>query len=386
MPARSRSLLRRTPSARSSDEGLRGPQITGVETSVYKIPTDAPESDGTLQWDSTTLVLAEISAGGKTGLGYSYCSAAAAEIIGGKLAECLEGKSAFSIPRLWQEMVGAVRNVGWRGVAANAVSAVDIALWDLKAKLLESPLCELLGRAQDRVEVYGSGGFTSYDNSRLATQLGDWAKQQGCRAVKMKIGRDPDQDIARIKLAHSGIGKAQLFVDANGAYSRKQALHFAEAFADLGIGWFEEPVSSDDLEGLRLLRDRAPPVMDIAAGEYGYEHFYFRRMLEAGAVDVLQIDATRCCGYSGFLTAAAIANGFSTPVSSHCAPAIHLPVAAACTHLRHMEWFHDHVRIEHMLFEGAPEIRDGFISPDLQRVGHGLELKRADAERFRGAK
>jgi L-alanine-DL-glutamate epimerase-like enolase superfamily enzyme len=174
-----------------------------------------------------------------------------------------------------------------------------------------------------------------------------------------------------------------LFVDANGAYSRKQALQFAECFAEFGIGWFEEPVSSDDLEGLRLMRDRAPPVMDIAAGEYGYEHFYFRRMLEAGAVDVLQIDATRTCGYTGFLMAAAVARAFNTPISSHCAPAIHLPIAAACAHLRHMEWFHDHVRIEQMLFDGAPELRDGFIAPDLQRAGHGLEFKRADAERYR---
>ena len=199
----------------------------------------------------------------------------------------------------------------------------------------------------------------------------------------MKIGRKPEEDVARVQVAHSAIGNAQLFVDANGAYSRKQALQFAEAFADLGIAWFEEPVSSDDLEGLRLLRDRAPPEMDIAAGEYGYEHFYFRRMLEAGAVDVLQIDATRCCGYTGFLAAAAIANAFSIPISSHCAPAIHLPVAAACAHLRHMEWFHDHVGIEHMLFDGAPEICDGSVAPNLQKSGHGLDFKRADAEQFR---
>jgi L-alanine-DL-glutamate epimerase-like enolase superfamily enzyme len=388
MPARSRSLLRRTPYAKSSDEALRGagPQIAEIATSAYRIPTDAPESDGTLQWDGTTMVLAEVSAGGKTGLGYSYCSAAAVEIIHATLAERLKGADAFSIPRLWEVMVGAVRNVGWRGVAANAISAVDIALWDLKAKLLEVSLSELFGRAQERVEVYGSGGFTSYDNSRLAEQLGRWANEQGCRAVKMKVGRKPEEDFARVQVAHSAIGNAQLFVDANGAYSRKQALKFAEAFADLGVRWFEEPVSSDDLEGLRLLRDRAPPVMDIAAGEYGYEHFYFRRMLQAGAVDVLQIDATRCCGYTGFLAAAAIANGFSIPISSHCAPAIHLAVAAACAQLRHMEWFHDHVRIEHMLFDGAPDLRDGYVAPNVQTAGHGLQFKRIDAEKFRVAK
>jgi len=383
MPARSRSLLRRTPSAKSSDPGLKGPKIGRVQASAYRIPTDAPESDGTLAWDSTTLVLAEISAGGKTGIGYSYASDAAARIITGKLAKHLEGMDAFSIPAAWETMVGAVRNLGWRGVCANAISATDIALWDLKAKLLDLPVSELIGRAKARVEVYGSGGFTSYDNGRLAEQLGSWTHEDGCRAVKMKIGREPDKDLERIEAAYVAIGKARLFVDANGGYSRKQALEFARAFAEFGIGWFEEPVSSDDLEGLRLLRDHAPPVMDIAAGEYGYDQFYFRRMLETGAVDVLQIDATRACGYSGFLIAAATARSFSIPISSHCAPAIHLPVAASCAHLKHMEWFHDHVRIEHMLFDGAPVIRDGFVIPDLQRSGHGLKLRRAAAEKYR---
>ncbi len=383
MPEKSRSLLRRTQSAKSSERALRGPKISRVEVSAFKIPTDAPESDGTLQWDSTTLVVAEISAGGKTGLGYSYCSEAAAAIVTENLGKHLEGADAFAIPSLWEAMVGAVRNIGWRGVAANAIAAADIALWDLKAKLLDIALSEVLGRAQDRVEVYGSGGFTSYSDGRLAEQLGHWAKDQGCRSVKMKIGRQPADDLSRVRVAHAAIGGARLFVDANGAYSRKQALEFAQDFAEFGIGWFEEPVSSDDLDGLHLIRNRAPAVMDIAAGEYGYEHFYFRRLLEAGAVDVLQIDATRCCGYTGFLMAAALARAFSVPISSHCAPAVHLPVAAACSHLRHMEWFHDHVRIEHLLFDGAPEIHNGSVVPDRQRPGHGLEFRRADAERYR---
>ena len=383
MPVRSRSLLRRIPSAKSSECPLRGPRIDHIRASAFRIPTDAPESDGTLQWDSTSLVLAEISAGGRTGLGYSYCSESAVELISGTLVSHLEGGDAFAIPRLWEAMIGAVRNIGWRGVASNAIAACDIALWDLKARLLGIPAAELTGSAQDNVEVYGSGGFTSYDNGRLTEQLAHWAKDLGCRAVKMKIGRHPECDLARVRAAHAAIGDALLFVDANGAYTRKQALHFAKDFEEFGIAWFEEPVSSDDLEGLRLIRDRAPPVMDVAAGEYGYEHFYFRRMLAAGAVDVLQIDATRCCGYTGFLLAAALAKAFNIPISSHCAPAIHLPVAAACAHLRNMEWFHDHDRIEHLLFDGAPRIRDGFVAPDRTSPGHGLEYRRKDAEMYR---
>jgi L-alanine-DL-glutamate epimerase-like enolase superfamily enzyme len=232
------------------------------------------------------------------------------------------------------------------------------------------------------VPIYGSGGFTSYSRERLSDQLSRWVEADGCRWVKMKIGSEPAHDPVRVKAARAAIGTAGLFVDANGAYARKEALDFAERFAEFGVSWFEEPVSSDDLDGLRLIRDRAPAHMEIAAGEYGYEPFYFRRMLEAGAVDVIQADATRCCGITGFLRAAALADAHTVPLSAHTAPALHLHVCCAAPRLRHLEWFHDHVRIEHMLFDGAPLPKQGMIRPDLSRPWHGLEFKRQDAERF----
>jgi len=361
---------------------LSTPPIENVTARVFRIPTDAPEADGTIAWDHTTMVLVEISAGGERGLGYTYAAAATVEIIQGVLADHLRGKSAMDIPALWSAMVGAVRNLGWRGVCANAISAIDTALWDLKAKLLGVPLFSLLGAARDSVPVYGSGGFTSYTDTRLQQQLAGWVEDDGCRWVKMKIGSAPAHDLLRVETATRAIGSATLFVDANGAYARKQALQFAEAFADFGVSWFEEPVSSDDLEGLRLMRDRAPGGMEIAAGEYGYDYFYFRRMAEAGAVDVLQADATRCGGITGFLQAAAIAEAFSLPISAHCAPALHLHVCCAVPGLRHQEWFYDHVRIEQAVFDGAPQARDGVIRPDPGRPGLGLEFKRADAERL----
>ena len=356
------------------------PAIEDIAVRVLTIPTDAPEADGTLSWNSTTMVLAEITAGGYHGLGYTYSAAAAADIVKDKLASVLRGRDAMDIPGLWLVMAGAVRNIGWRGVAANAISAVDIALWDLKAKLLDLPLYKLLGAVFTEVPIYGSGGFTSYSNARLQEQLSAWVYDDGCRWVKMKIGSEPDRDLQRVEAARRAIGSATLFVDANGAYSRKQALAFAEKFA--GIGWFEEPVSSDDLDGLRLLRNRVPAGMEIAAGEYGYDPFYFRRMLETGAVDVLQADATRCCGITGFLKAAEIAGAFSVPLSAHTAPAAHLHVCCAVPHLRHLEWFHDHVRIEQGIFDGAPRPRDGLIAPDPERPGLGLDFKPADAKRL----
>jgi L-alanine-DL-glutamate epimerase-like enolase superfamily enzyme len=243
-----------------------------------------------------------------------------------------------------------------------------------------------LGRFREGAPIYGSGGFTSYSDDELREQLSGWVERDACRSVKMKVGTDPERDPHRIRQAKLAIGDRMLFVDANGAYGRKQALALADVFAQEGdVRWFEEPVSADDLPGLALIRERAPAVMDIAAGEYGYDIDYFYRMLGADAVDVQQVDATRCGGYTGFLHAAALCEAYHTDLSAHCAPSLHLPVACAAPRLRNIEWFHDHVRIEHMLFDGAPTPKNGEIRPDLTRPGIGLTFKFQDAERYRVA-
>jgi L-alanine-DL-glutamate epimerase-like enolase superfamily enzyme len=357
--------------------------IEAVEVTAYAIPTDAPESDGTLAWDSTTLVVAQLKGGGRRGLGYTYADTATARLIADKLAPLLQGRDALATGARWSEMVGAIRNLGRPGIASMAIAALDVALWDLKAKVLEEPLARLLGACRDAIPAYGSGGFTSYTVERLREQLGGWA-DAGLRFVKMKVGRDAPADRARVRAARQTIGEGtQLFVDANGAYTRKQALAQAEAFAAEGVAWFEEPVSSDDLDGLGLLRDRAPAGMAISAGEYGYDLPYFERMLRAGAVDVLQADATRCAGVTGFMQAATLCEAFGLPLSSHCAPALHAPLCCAARAAVHAEYFHDHVRIEHMLFDGAPALRGALLAPDWTRPGLGLELRTRDAERFR---
>jgi L-alanine-DL-glutamate epimerase-like enolase superfamily enzyme len=367
---------------RAADRDGRGPAIEAVDVATYAIPTDALESDGTFVWDRTTLVVVEISAGGVRGLGYTYAAAATAAIVRETLAKLVLGADVFAIPAMNARMLEAIRNLGRPGIIATAISAVDSALWDAKARLLQLPLAALLGMARSGVPVYGSGGFTSYTTGRLQEQLGGWAAE-GMQLVKMKVGRDAGADPARVHAARAAIGdRAQLFVDANGAYTRKQALALALRFADDDVRWFEEPVSSDDLDGLRLIRDRAPAGMDIAAGEYGFDPFYFRRMLDAGAVDVLQADATRCGGVSGFLAAHALCDARGLPLSAHCAPALHVHLGCALPRVCHIEYFHDHQRIERMLFDGVTVPRHGLLAPDLGRPGFGLDLKRADAQRF----
>lgn len=358
-------------------------KIERVTARVFRLPTEGgPESDGTAEWDSTTMVLVELRAAGGAGIGYSYIDAAAASVVSSLLAPVLLGLDPMAIPAARTAMLRAVRNHGRPGLVACAISAVDVALWDLKAKSLQVALGTLLGPARDIVPVYASGGFTSSDLDELSAELSGYVKA-GHQRVKIKIGREPSADRERVRAARDAIGPATaLMVDANGAYQRKQALAMAEVFAELGVVYFEEPVSSDDLEGLRLLRDRAPAGMSIAAGEYGYDGWYFQRMLDAGAVDILQADATRALGVTGFLQADSLCGARSLPLSSHCAPSIHAHAGAAASQLLHLEHFRDHVRMEARLFEGTLPVVGGGIRFDSRRPGLGLAIREDEARRL----
>lgn len=357
-------------------------KITKSQVEVFTIPTDAPEADGTFSWDKTTLVLVRLWSGSKSALGYTYADEGTGKVIESLLHKEVNGKDAWKHGELLQHLWRAVRNLGGTGICAMAISAIDNALWDLRASLLGIPLVQLLGMVRDGIPVYGSGGFTSYSDEQLRKQLGGWA-HEGFSMVKMKVGSHPEQDPHRVEVARRAIGDdIKLFVDANGAYEVKQALELARTFRDLGVEWFEEPVSSDNLLGLHQIRSGAPAGMNIAAGEYGYTAWYFDRMLSAGAVDVLQADATRCGGISGFLDAGSLCWAKNFPLSSHCGPSMHLHVCCAVPRAIHMEFFHDHARIERMLFDGFCEPVRGVMFPDLSRPGSGLDLKTADAKKF----
>jgi L-alanine-DL-glutamate epimerase-like enolase superfamily enzyme len=357
--------------------------ITRLGAQAYVIPTDAVESDGTFEWSSTTMVVADVEAMGVCGVGYSYTARAAVDVIDDTLAAAVHGCDAMDIPAAWSAMQRAVRNQGRPGICASAIAAVDAALWDLKGKLLDVPLTTLLGAARQAIPVYGSGGFTSYSIPQLQQQLAGWV-DAGIARVKMKVGRDAQRDVERVHAARVAIGdEAELFVDANGAWTPASALAMVDRFSADRIGWLEEPVSSDDLEGLARVRAGVAHGVEVAAGEYGYDIFYFRRMLEAAAVDVLQADATRCGGISGFLQVGALCEAFAMPLSAHTAPSLHAAPCCALPRVRHVEYFHDHVRIEQMLFDGAAVARDGHLTPDRSRPGLGLDFKRADAAPYR---
>jgi L-alanine-DL-glutamate epimerase-like enolase superfamily enzyme len=349
-------------------------KIEQLEVSTHELPTDGHESDGTLEWDSTTIVIVQAHAGGAVGLGYTYTDAAAAQLIEGKLQDAVRGADALDVRAAWRTMSRALRNVGRPGLGFMALSAVDLGLWDLKARLLDQPLVAVLDTAHEAVPVYGSGGFCSYPDERLAEQLAGWV-EQGIPRVKMKVGREPERDRERVAAARAAIGDdVDLYVDANGALSRQDALGWAHVYAEeFGVTWFEEPVTSDDLDGLRFLRDQSPPGLEIAAGEYGDLLPYFERM--APCVDCLQADVTRCGGITGLLEVAAVAHAHGLDVSAHCAPAISAHAFCAVPRPRHLEYFHDHVRVEHELFVGPLEPEAGELRPDRSRPGNGLSLR-----------
>jgi L-alanine-DL-glutamate epimerase-like enolase superfamily enzyme len=352
--------------------------VERLETCCFTIPTDQAESDGTLEWASTTILVVEAVGGGRRGLGWTYAPEAAESVVNELLAPRVVGQSLDDLGRLWLELGAAIRNAGRPGIAFCALSSVDLALWDLRARLLDVPLVTLLPAAHDRVPVYGSGGFCSYTDERLAEQLGGWV-EQGCAGVKMKLGREPERDPHRLSVARDAIGDAELMVDANGAFGVKEAIRWANRYVEeWDVRWFEEPVSSADVDGLRRVRDHS--LLEVAAGEYAYVLADFRNLLES--VDCLQADVTRCGGISGLLRVNGLASANGLDVSGHCAPQLSAHALCGVDRLRHLEYFHDHVRIESMLFDGVLPPVDGALVPDRSRAGNGLELKRADAQRW----
>ncbi|GAA2092959.1 enolase C-terminal domain-like protein [Microlunatus panaciterrae] len=366
---------------------MSGPdRIRQVEVSAYTVPTDAPEADGTFSWSETTMVLVQVHSDDLVGTGWTYGAGATAALVRETLAPLVVGRSALEVVGAWSAMVARLRNIGRPGIGSMALSAVDCALWDLKARALGVPLHRLLGAARSAVPLYGSGGFTSYDDDQLACQLRRWTEGEGMSRVKIKIGEswggNESRDLDRVRQARQLIGDdVELYVDANGGYNVGQAVRVASTLDALDVGWFEEPVSSDDLDGLRSVRGRTRA--DVAAGEYGYDLVYFQRLCSAGALDCVQVDVSRCGGITELLRIAAVAAAYNLDISGHCAPYLHAPVLAAVPNLRHLEWFHDHVRIERQFFAGATAPDHGSLALSDDVVGNGLTWLPEVAESFR---
>ncbi|CCH79332.1 putative mandalate racemase [Nostocoides japonicum T1-X7] len=363
-----------------------GPRVEHAEATAYTIPTEGPEADGTMSWDATTIVVVTVRSAGLVGTGWTYGSPALAALIDGALLPVLRDREVLAGSATWEAMARALRNIGRPGAASMALSAVDNALWDLRARLLGQPIHRVLGGEDGRVRVYGSGGFTTEDEDRLAAELAAW-EAAGLSAVKIKIaeswGTNVPRDLRRVRQVRESVGPdVEVMVDANGGYTVKQALRVGRRLEELAVTWFEEPVSSDDLPGLRLLREHLD--LDVAAGEYCDGVDYAARMCAARAVDCLQVDVTRCGGITELLRIAAVAAAHHLEISGHCAPYEHVGVLAALPNARHLEFFRDHARIEQLLFTGWSPVAGGTLGAG-DSPGHGLTFDPVAAEPYRVA-
>lgn len=360
-----------------------GAAVEQVQTTAYTIPTATDEeSDGTFTWDSTSVVVIEVAADGHRGLGYTYADPSVAQVIESKLADIVCGSDAMAPQQLWAQMQVQIRQLGHAGIAAMAVSAVDVALWDLKARLLGVSLADLLPRYRDSVPIYGSGGFCNLSADQLREQVQGWMDDDIPR-VKIKVGRDPEADPDRVQLVRDVVGSGvEVMVDANGAYQPHEAIDHARRFRELGVTYLEEPVTSQDVAGMAEVRRHAPPGLAIAAGEYGWSLPMLEQLLSARAVDILQADVTRCGGITNFPRIDGMCRARSMPFSAHCAPAISAHACCAMETVLHIEYFFDHYRIERILFDGTLSPEGGMLTPDRSRPGLGLELCRDRAARY----
>jgi L-alanine-DL-glutamate epimerase-like enolase superfamily enzyme len=298
--------------------------------------------------------------------------------------ELLIGKDPFNIEQLWNDMFWAVRGYGRKGVAFYSISAVDIALWDLKAKALGLPLYKLLGPYAESVPIYGSGGWTNYTESELVAEM-TGIVDRGIKRVKMKVGKDfggsEREDIQRLAAVRKAVGDdVAVYVDANNGYYPKQAIYMAKEFEQFQVGWFEEPTLADDIPGLAEIR-RAINI-PVASGEQEYTKYGFRELIAGGAVDIAQPDVGKIGGVTEWMKAAHLAHAFNLPVAPHAVQLVHLHVCCATPNLKVVEYLVGAELVDKVWYTEFPEPKDGMWSPYPDRPGLGLELDPYSVEKY----
>lgn len=348
--------------------------IDKLEVKYFEIPTETPERDGTLEWLSTGLVTLELYSGSHKGLGYTYADRATASFLVEHALPYLKGKDESQHFLMLDVLKRKYRNLGNAGVTSMALSAVDIALWDLRASVLNISIQNLLGIRRECTPFYGSGFFLDDNSQDLMRQLEKF-QNMGIDSFKMKIGDGFNSDISRMKDMRMRIGdEASLFVDANGYYGHKEALELSREMEKFNVSWFEEPISSDDINGLQFLKDRFPFKVNLVAGEYCYQITDVLRLIESKAVDIIQVDATRCEGVTGAMRASQLAHAYNLPVSTHCAPLLHGNIGLSLENLYISEHFYDHTRIEEKYFTHKGSYIDGAYWPSSDQIGFGWDL------------
>jgi L-alanine-DL-glutamate epimerase-like enolase superfamily enzyme len=351
--------------------------ITDVTTTVLRQPELAGIQDATIrhrEMGRSALFVHIKTDAGYEGLGVGQT--VARDIVQGVLRPLLIGQDPLCIEKLWDDMFWRVRGFGRKGVAFCAISAVDIALWDLKAKLFGVPLYRLIGPYTDRVPIYGSGGWTSFTEAELVREQTGYV-ERGIPRVKMKVAKDfghaEREDVRRLAAVRKAVGDdVEIYVDANNGYYAKQAIAMARRLAEYDVKWFEEPVLADDIAGLAAIA-RAIDI-PVATGEHEYTRYGFKELIAQGGADIVQPDVGRVGGVSEWLKVAHLAQAFNLPVAPHAVQLVHLHLACCTPNLKVVEYLGVSEESDRVWYTEFPEPRDGYWSPYPDRPGLGLEL------------
>jgi L-alanine-DL-glutamate epimerase-like enolase superfamily enzyme len=306
-------------------------------------------------------------------------------VIEGALKEALINEDPFDIEYLWNRMFWLVRGYGRKGIAFCAISAVDIALWDLKAKALNLPLYKLLGPYTDTVPIYGSGGWTNFSEKELIEEQLSYV-ERGIPRIKMKVGKDfgtaEEEDIRRLAAVRKAVGdEVEIYVDANNGYYAKQAIRMARRFEEYNVKWFEEPVLADDIEGLASISRSIN--IPVATGEHEYTKFGFTDLISRGGADIVQPDVGRVGGVTEWMKVAHIAHGFNLPVAPHAVQVVHLHLTCAIPNLKVVEYLGIVEQRDNFVYNDFPEPKNGMWSPYPDRPGLGLDLNQDVVKKYK---
>ncbi len=285
------------------------------------------------------------------------------------------GENPLNNERIWEKMYWATLQDGRRGAAIIAMSALDIAVWDLKGKILNQPVHRLLGGHRDTVPSYGSGVNLNYTDQELVEEMAGYAKA-GFGMVKMKIGkRDTADDLRRVKLVREAIGPdVHLTLDVNNGWGLQTAIRMAERLQEYDIFWLEEPLLADEIGNLaKLARETSIP---IAVGENHYTKWEFKELMEQGAVEIVQADIGKCGGVTEFIKIAAMADAYGLPVCPHHTEYIDAPLVAAVPNGLFHEYIQEWFIPMRKIFNDPIKPENGQVSP-LDKPGFGIELNEA---------
>lgn len=362
-------------------------KITDVSTTLLHYPDVPGYQDATMAEPvpGRSSIFTHIQTDeGLEGLGVGQASPGVRDVIDSALRHILIGQDPMNIEKLWSDMFWAVRGYGRRGLAFLAVSAVDIGLWDLKAKALGMPLYKLLGPYREAVPVYGSGGWTNYTVDELVAEMEGYV-DQGIPRIKMKVGKDfgsaEREDIERVAAVRSAVGHdVALYIDANNGYYTKQAIYMAREFEEYQVGWYEEPVLADDIPGLAEIR-RATTI-PLASGEMEYTKYGFRDLITGGGADIVQPDVVRVGGVTEWMKVAHMAEAFNLQVAPHMAQLVHMHVCCAIPNLKAMEYANMYLAADEVWYTEFPTQKDGFLTPYHDKPGLGLELDPYSVEKW----